>query len=220
MNIDVESGAARSTWGAFDRLLKRSQTFQRETDVAFDETVPEARRLTALNKLRERLAQDPARQLIRARLGRDRGASTWVEEFTIQTTILSTRAFDWMTPVHSQHHVLFVPLVCLVATYFFRYVLLRRCHLRPSQENSRRGCRCSYMTGAYPAEFAMPGCLPGTPLTMIRWMGGSVGAPGWCLPGSAWQFSAPFLRRFGGRYDPDMKARPYEWLTGPFLHQH
>lgn len=122
-SADVELGESRSTWGAFDRLLKRSTTFQRQTNVAFDETVPEAQRLTALSKLRERLEQDPARQLIRARLGRDR-RGTWVEELSIQTAILSTRTFDWMTPVHSRHHILFVPLVCLVAVYFFRYVLV------------------------------------------------------------------------------------------------
>lgn len=118
--MDVELGSIRSTWGTFDRLLKRSQTFQRETNVAFDETVPEAQRLTALSKLRERLAQDPARQLIRARLGRDQREGTWVGELSIQIAILSTRTFDWMTPVHSRHHILFVPLVCLVAAYFFR----------------------------------------------------------------------------------------------------
>ena len=75
------------------------------------------------------------------------------------------------------------------------------------------------MAGAYPGEFNLP-CMAGSPLVMLRWMGGSVGAPGWCLPGSDWQFSAPYLRRFGGRYDPDMRARPWEWFTGPFVHQH
>lgn len=77
------------------------------------------------------------------------------------------------------------------------------------------------MSGAYPAEFERGvGCLPSNPLTMVRWFGGSVGAPGWCVPGQAWQFSAAFLRRFGGRYNPDMYHRPYEWFTSPFLHQH
>lgn len=55
---------------------------------------------------------------------------------------------------------------------------------------------------------------------MIRWWGGSVGAPGWCLPGEAWQFNAVFLRRFGGRYNPDLHTRVYEWVTSPFIHQH
>lgn len=76
------------------------------------------------------------------------------------------------------------------------------------------------MTGAFPQEYRMPDCLRGSPLVMLRWMGGSVGAPGWCLPGQAWQFSAPFLRRFGGRHNPDLVHRPYEWFTGPFVHQH
>lgn len=77
------------------------------------------------------------------------------------------------------------------------------------------------MTGAYPATvLPNPSCRQADPLTMIRWWGGSVGAPGWCLPGSAWEFSAPFLRRFGGRYNPDLRARGYQWLTGPFVHQH
>lgn len=75
------------------------------------------------------------------------------------------------------------------------------------------------MTGAYPSEFSS-GCMPSDPLTMLRWFGGSVGAPGWCLPGQQWQFSAPFLRRFGGRYNPDLRHRGYEWFTSPFLHQH
>ena len=118
-DVDVETGPARSTWGAVNRLLVRSTTFQRNTDVAFDQSVPAAQRLSALEKLRVRLDQDPARQLIRARLARgDKG--TWVEELSIQTSIISTRAFDWFTPVHSQHHIMFVPLVCLVATYIFR----------------------------------------------------------------------------------------------------
>ena len=75
------------------------------------------------------------------------------------------------------------------------------------------------MTGAFPGEFP-GGCMPSDPLTMIRWFGGSVGAPGWCLPGQEWQFGASFMRRFGGRYNPDLRSRGYEWITGPFIHQH
>ena len=118
-DISEELGEVRSTWGAFGRLLSRSSTFQHNTNVAFDETIPEAERLTALRQLRERLQRDPARQLIRARLSRD-SKGTWVDEFSIQIAIISTRTFDWFTPVHSRHHILFIPLVCLVATYFFR----------------------------------------------------------------------------------------------------
>ena len=66
----------------------------------------------------------------------------------------------------------------------------------------------------------MVDCLRGSPLTMLRWMGGSVGAPGWCLPGAQWQFSASYLRTFGGRFNPDLVHRPYEWLTSAFIHQH
>lgn len=117
---DIEdAGRTRSTWGTFDRLLGRSLTFQRDTNVAFDDTLPDAQRLTALEQLRKRLNQDPARQLIRARLARQERGS-WMDELSIQTAIMSTRAFDWFTPVHNRHHILFVPLVCLVATYLFR----------------------------------------------------------------------------------------------------
>lgn len=119
MATDIESGASRNTWGAFNRLLRRSETFQQETNVAFDDTVPERERLSALAQLQKRLNEDPARQLIRARLAQG-GGGTWVDELSIQITILSTRTFDWFTPVHSQHHILFIPLVCLVATYIFR----------------------------------------------------------------------------------------------------
>ena len=119
MTLDIESGASRNTWGAFNRLLRRSETFQNQTNVAFDETVPERERLSALANLQKRLNEDPARQLIRARLNRGE-KGTWVDELSIQITILSTRTFDWFTPVHSQHHILFIPMVCLVATYFFR----------------------------------------------------------------------------------------------------
>lgn len=118
---DIESGNLRSTWGAFGRLLDRSTTFRKNTNVAFDDTVPESERLSALAKMRERLNQDPARQLIRAKLARQT-KGTVMDELTIEVTILSTRAFDWFTPVHSQHHILFVPLVCLVAGYIFRYI--------------------------------------------------------------------------------------------------
>lgn len=77
------------------------------------------------------------------------------------------------------------------------------------------------MTGAYPSTaLDHPPCRQADPLTMIRWWGGSVGAPGWCLPGPAWQFSAAFLRRFGGRFNPALRAQAYLWFTGPFLHQH
>lgn len=78
------------------------------------------------------------------------------------------------------------------------------------------------MTGAYPPTvLTSPPCRQGDPLTMIRWWGGSIGAPGWCLPGDAWQFSASFLRRFGGRYNPDLETGGgYEFFTGPFIHQH
>lgn len=77
------------------------------------------------------------------------------------------------------------------------------------------------MSGAYPSQFPRPlGCLPAAPLSMIRWMGGSVGAPGWCLPGQPWQFTAQFLRTFGGRYNPDLTRHPYLWLTSTFIHQH
>ena len=77
------------------------------------------------------------------------------------------------------------------------------------------------MTGAYPSTvMATPGCRQADPLTMMRWWGGSVGAPGWCLPGDPWQFSAVFLRTFGGRWDPDLGDRAYEWFTSPFIHQH
>ena len=77
------------------------------------------------------------------------------------------------------------------------------------------------MTGAYPTSIVpIPPCRQADPLTMIRWWGGSVGAPGWCLPGDAWQFSNTYLRRFGGRFDPDLTSRWWEWFTGPFIHQH
>lgn len=77
------------------------------------------------------------------------------------------------------------------------------------------------MTGAYPnAQGRDAECLSSNPLTMIRWLGGSVGAPGWCLPGPPWEFSTGYLHTFGGRFDPDMKRYPYEWFTGPFIHQH
>ena len=118
--MDVELGSTRSTWAGVSRLLQRSQTFQAQTNAVFDENVPDAQRLTALSKLRQRLEQDPARQLIRANLSREQRESTWVAEISVQAAILSTRTFDWLTPVHSRHHILFIPLVCLVATYFFR----------------------------------------------------------------------------------------------------
>lgn len=80
---------------------------------------------------------------------------------------------------------------------------------------------CSFMTGAYPTTYPIqPNCRQADPLTMIRWWGGSVGAPGWCLPGDSWQFSAAFLRVFGGRWNPDLHSRWHEWLSGPFIHQH
>lgn len=119
---DAETGATRSTWGTFDRLLERSATFRQNVGVAFDTTVPAPQRQGAIDSLRQRLESDPARQLIRARVAGGR-KGTWVDELSIQTAILSQRTFDWFTPVHSRHHILFVPLVCLTATYFFRYVL-------------------------------------------------------------------------------------------------
>lgn len=119
MTLDIESGASRTTWNAFNRLLKRSQTFQSETNVAFDEDRPQSERLTALQHLQKRLDEDPARQIVRARLNRDR-RGTVMDELSIQIAILSTRTFDWFTPVHSNHHILFTPLMCLVAIYFFR----------------------------------------------------------------------------------------------------
>ena len=91
-DIESELSPVRSTWGTFDRLLGRSDTFRKNTNVAFDDTVPVAQRLTALQKLRDRLNEDPARQLIRARLARDT-KGTWVDEFSIQIAIFSTRAF-------------------------------------------------------------------------------------------------------------------------------
>jgi len=112
-------GETRSTWGAVNRLLKRSTTFQQEINVAFDDAVPDTEKLSALQQLRKRLDEDPARQMIREKIGRE-SQGTWVDEFSIQISILSTRTFDWFTPVHSQHHILFIPLVCLVATYIFR----------------------------------------------------------------------------------------------------
>lgn len=116
---DVEQGA-RSTWATVDHLLDRSATFRRNVDVIFNQKLTAKEQQSALEELRKRLDKDPARQLIRAR--RDRGAAgTWLDEFSIQIALLSQRTFDWFTPVHSRHHILFIPLVCLTATYFFRY---------------------------------------------------------------------------------------------------
>ena len=119
---DAEAGAARTTWGTVDRLMERSATFRRNIGVVFDVAVPAKERQSALELLRVRLEADPARQLIRAARNRESGG-TWVDEFSIQISILSQRTFDWFTPVHSRHHILFIPLVCLTATYFFRCVL-------------------------------------------------------------------------------------------------
>ena len=116
---DAESGAARSTWGTVGHLLDRSATFRRNIGVAFDTSLPPDQQRSAWKQLRQRLDDDPARQLIRARRARG-GRGTWVDEFSIQIALTSQRTFDWFTPVHSRHHILFIPLVCLVATYFFR----------------------------------------------------------------------------------------------------
>ena len=119
---DAETGAARSTWGTVDRLMERSATFRRSIGVAFNTDLPTAQRQGAMDELRKRLDQDPARQLIRARLASGERGGTWMDEFSIQIAILSQRTFDWFTPVHSRHHIMFVPLVCLAATYLFRCV--------------------------------------------------------------------------------------------------
>lgn len=117
---DVEQGA-RSTWATVDHLLDRSATFRRNVDVIFDQSLTAKEQQSALEELRRRLDADPARKLIRARLERG-AAGSWLDEFSIQIALLSQRTFDWFTPVHSRHHILFIPLVCLASTYLFRYV--------------------------------------------------------------------------------------------------
>lgn len=117
MEQDAEFGL-RTTWGTVDRLLERSATFRQKMSIALDTNLPAAECQSALEDLKKRLEEDPARQLVRAKAAA--GGGSWMDEFSIQIAIVSQRTFDWFTPVHSRHHILFIPLVCLTATYIFR----------------------------------------------------------------------------------------------------